>query len=54
MAASLGLKTVAEGIEDEETLQKLLSLGCDIGQGYLWSKPLPENALIEYLLNHNT
>ncbi|MBB67605.1 GGDEF-domain containing protein [Alteromonas sp. KS69] len=54
MAASLGLKTVAEGIEDDETLQKLLSLGCDIGQGYFWSKPLPENALIEYLLNHNT
>lgn len=54
MAASVGLKTVAEGIEDDETLQKLLSLGCDIGQGYFWSKPLPENALIEYLLNHNT
>jgi diguanylate cyclase (GGDEF)-like protein len=54
MAASLGLKTVAEGIEDDETLQKLLSLGCDIGQGYYWSKPLPENALIEYLLNRNT
>ena len=54
MAASLGLKTVAEGIEDEETLQKLLSLGCDIGQGYFWSTPLPENALIEFLLNRNT
>ena len=54
MAASLSLKTVAEGIEDEETLQKLASLGCDIGQGYFWSKPLPANALIEYLLNHNT
>jgi len=54
MAASLGLKTVAEGIEDEETLQKLLLLGCDIGQGYFWSKPLPENALMELLKSRNT
>jgi diguanylate cyclase (GGDEF)-like protein len=54
MAASLGLKTVAEGIEDEETLQKLLLLGCDIGQGYFWSKPLPENALMEFLKSRNT
>ncbi|MDP2596438.1 putative bifunctional diguanylate cyclase/phosphodiesterase [Alteromonas stellipolaris] len=53
MAASLGLKTVAEGIEDEETLQKLLLLGCDIGQGYFWSKPLPENALMEFLKSRN-
>ena len=54
MAASLGLKTVAEGIEDEETLQKLLLLGCNIGQGYFWSKPLPENALMEFLKSRNT
>jgi len=54
MAASLGLKTVAEGIEDEETLQKLLLLGCDIGQGYFWSKPLPENTLMEFLKSRNT
>ena len=49
MAASLGLKTVAEGIEDEATLQKLLALGCDIGQGYYWSKPIPQNALAKLL-----
>lgn len=49
MAASLGLKTVAEGIEDEATLNKLLAMGCDIGQGYYWSKPLPGDALSELL-----
>ena len=51
MAASLGLKTVAEGIEDAATLNKLVALGCDIGQGYYWSKPVPENVLSELLRN---
>lgn len=45
MAASLGLKTVAEGIEDADTLEKLIQLGCDIGQGYYWSKPVPIDEL---------
>ena len=49
MARSLGLKTVAEGIEDEPTLNKLMTLGCDIGQGYYWSKPIPELALTDWL-----
>jgi diguanylate cyclase (GGDEF)-like protein len=51
MAASLGMKTVAEGIEDEATLRKLVALGCDIGQGYYWSKPVPGDALSELLRN---
>lgn len=45
MAASLGLKTVAEGIEDEATLKKLISLGCDDGQGFYWSPAIPEQDL---------
>jgi diguanylate cyclase (GGDEF)-like protein len=53
MATSLGLQTVAEGIEDEDTLKKLLAMGCDIGQGYYWSKPLPENALSELMYKRN-
>ena len=52
MAASLGLKTVAEGIEDETTLKKLMALGCNIGQGYYWSKPIPGEELSEFLRNH--
>lgn len=50
MAKSLGLETVGEGVENQETLEKLMTLGCDLGQGYHWSKPLPENdisALLE-------
>ena len=37
MAASLGLTTIAEGIENEEVISKLQALGCTEGQGYYWS-----------------
>lgn len=33
-------RTVAEGIEDGEQLDALVALGCEIGQGYLFSRPL--------------
>ena len=49
MASSLGLKTVAEGVEDSVTLQKLAALDCDYGQGFYWSKPLPGDELSELL-----
>ncbi|MFQ3190377.1 MAG: diguanylate cyclase (GGDEF)-like protein [Paraglaciecola sp.] len=52
MATSLGLKTVAEGIENKATLNKLITLGCDIGQGYYWSKPIPGNDLSKLLRNN--
>ena len=51
MAASLDLKTVAEGIEDKATLNKLVELGCDIGQGFYWSKPVPQEQLPDILKN---
>ncbi len=51
MASSLGLRTVAEGIEDEATLNKLIDMGCDIGQGYYWSKPVPADELTILLEN---
>ncbi|MFK2931247.1 putative bifunctional diguanylate cyclase/phosphodiesterase [Dyella agri] len=50
MARSLGLSTIAEGIEHEAQHQFLLKAGCDEGQGYLYSYPLPAAAL-ERLLN---
>jgi EAL domain-containing protein (putative c-di-GMP-specific phosphodiesterase class I) len=42
---SLGLRVVAEGIEDKETLELLSNLGCDLGQGYLIGKPAAANEL---------
>ena len=42
---ALGLRIVAEGIEDNETLELLAELGCDLGQGYLISIPKPADRL---------
>lgn len=41
MAHDLGYRVVAEGIETREALELLVALGCDEGQGYLFSPPLP-------------
>ena len=40
LAHSLGLRAIAEGIEDTEQLRALRSLGCQYGQGFLFSRPL--------------
>ncbi|RVU34515.1 EAL domain-containing protein [Rheinheimera riviphila] len=49
LAKSLGLNTVAEGVEDAQTLQKLQQMGCDEAQGYFWSPPLPEADFLRFL-----
>lgn len=49
LSKSLGLKTVAEGIEDLATLKRLSLLGCDEGQGFLFAKALPEEDLLGYV-----
>lgn len=41
LTESLGIATVAEGVETEEQLRVLEELGCHIAQGYLFSKPVP-------------
>ena len=40
LAHEFGLEVVAEGVEDEEVTARLRALGCDVGQGYLWSRPV--------------
>jgi EAL domain-containing protein (putative c-di-GMP-specific phosphodiesterase class I) len=52
MARELGLVTVAEGVEDDQTLQLLKKNGCDIAQGYVISRPLPEAEFIDYMRAH--
>ena len=49
---SLGLRTVAEGIESEEQHAVLAKLGCKFGQGYLFSPPLPPGDVMPYLARH--
>jgi diguanylate cyclase (GGDEF)-like protein len=41
MGHGLGLRVVAEGIETEAAALRLRDLGCDIGQGYLYARPMP-------------
>jgi EAL domain-containing protein (putative c-di-GMP-specific phosphodiesterase class I) len=41
LASILRLRPVAEGIERADQLEKLLSLSCDLGQGYYFARPLP-------------
>lgn len=49
LARCLGMRTVAEGVETEEQLAILAGIGCGEAQGYLFSKPLPLNALLEWI-----
>jgi EAL domain-containing protein (putative c-di-GMP-specific phosphodiesterase class I) len=41
MAHKLGIKVIAEGIETAEQRDLLAAAGCDYGQGYLFSRPVP-------------
>lgn len=45
MARSLGLSLVAEGIETQAQLDKLLGYCCELGQGYLFGRPMPADEL---------
>jgi EAL domain-containing protein (putative c-di-GMP-specific phosphodiesterase class I) len=47
LAHTIGLDVVAEGIEEREQLQELTRMGCELGQGFLFSKALPFEELIE-------
>ena len=54
MAHRLGLQAVAEGVETDAQLAQLRKLQCDSAQGYLFSPPVPAEALIALLKSNNS
>lgn len=54
MSQSLGIKVVAEGIETLEQLQKLQDLGCEFGQGYLFSEPCDAKGIETWIAARKT
>ena len=51
LAHNLGLTTVAEGVEDEQTLEQLRALDCDMAQGYLISRPLTPDDFFRFMMS---
>jgi diguanylate cyclase (GGDEF)-like protein len=49
IARDLGLRTVAEGVEDQEAWDRLAVLGCDLAQGFLLGRPMPAAELTRWL-----
>jgi len=47
-----GLRVVAEGVEDRATQERLRELGCDVIQGYLYSRPLPTAEFLAWVAEH--
>jgi diguanylate cyclase len=46
---ALGMKVVAEGVEDGECLELLAEMGCDTAQGWHIGRPMPADALADFL-----
>ncbi len=53
LGRNLGLSVVAEGIEDALTWETLAALGCNVGQGYYLSRPVPAARLTSWLLQRH-
>ena len=49
LAHAVDLFTIAEGVESEAQAAELVELGCDWGQGYLWSRPVDGEALLDWV-----
>jgi len=52
LAHSLHLELIAEGIETEELMDRLIAMGCETGQGYFFSRPMPAIDVPAWLAQH--
>ncbi len=48
LGRNLGLRVVAEGVEDARTAEILTGFGCDVGQGYFWGRPQPLSQVTDW------
>jgi len=53
LAQALNITVVAEGVETSSQLSILKQLNCDQVQGFLYSRPLPLNSIVENIVIHN-
>ncbi|GAA3510637.1 putative bifunctional diguanylate cyclase/phosphodiesterase [Actinocatenispora rupis] len=52
LAGALGLRVVAEGVEDERTWRRLSTLGCQVAQGWFYARPMPAAELTNWLARY--
>jgi diguanylate cyclase (GGDEF)-like protein len=49
LARALGLRVVAEGVEDDQTRRMLIAAGCEVAQGWFFARPMPPDDLLGWL-----
>ncbi len=52
LAHGLGMEVIAEGVENNEQLQLLRMMNCDVIQGFHFAKPMPASAVLEFIKQH--
>jgi diguanylate cyclase (GGDEF)-like protein len=52
LARALGLRVVAEGVEDDQTRRMLLGAGCEVAQGWFYARPMPADDLFAWLVRY--
>ena len=54
MIHDMGMQIVSEGVETDEQMQGMLELGVDYIQGFCFSRPVPQDELLQFLKQHNS
>lgn len=52
LAGALGLRVVAEGVEDETTWRRLAAAGCHVAQGWFYARPMPGDEVVSWLARY--